>query len=488
MSQFGETAELEDTPLHRRRGSGQFLIALSGARPEILDRCPTERIKFQSLGWAILITSTMAIVSMWFALTSAMGLNPLGAFPLAALWGLVIMGIDRWLITSMPIDATRKFLMAAPRLALALLLGTLISTPFVLRIFESEINNQISIIKNENEATFLNSQQHSSIQARVAQWQKTVNNLQQVIDSRGAVAINPASDPVVQGLTTQLNSERAAATTDYRSWQCQLYGGCGAPTGNGALAQASQHRYNADETQISSLTSEIQSREQSLQATDVASQASRLQQAQSALPNALAQLKAAQKEEDQLLGSFQDTNNAANGILIRLKALEELSADNSTLNMARILLFLLFLVIELLPVSVKLMQQPGNYEKILKKVTRKELSQAEWDLRGGPGRGSALETLRPTAADARLGTRRANGPRRSIDDELKQLFAQRSHGEQPPRRRDPAVTSEYAPPSVDRSDPDRPDGEVRGMEDTRRQASADGPQQGIEGLYRDEDL
>ena len=32
---------------------------------------------------------------------------------------------------------------------------------------------------------------------------------------------------------------------------------------------------------------------------------------------------------------------------------------------ARILLFLLFLVIECLPVTVKLLQQPGNYEQIL---------------------------------------------------------------------------------------------------------------------------
>ena len=65
-------------------------------------QCPTERIKFQSLGWAILITSGMATVSMWFALTSAMGFNPVLSFPVAIMWGLIIMGIDRWLVTSMP--------------------------------------------------------------------------------------------------------------------------------------------------------------------------------------------------------------------------------------------------------------------------------------------------------------------------------------------------------------------------------------------------
>src|SRR5947207_1427128 len=117
----------------------RLLIALSGAREEILERCPTERLKFQSLGWAILITSGIAVMSMWFALTSVLGLNPVLSFPIAVLWGLVIMGIDRWLVTSMQGGGSRKWAMALPRLVLALLLGSLISTPLVLRIFQSEI-------------------------------------------------------------------------------------------------------------------------------------------------------------------------------------------------------------------------------------------------------------------------------------------------------------------------------------------------------------
>lgn len=494
MSQIGDTAEYEGgPPLQQRRQGGNFLIALSGARPEILAHCPTERIKFQSLGWAILITCAMATVSMWFALTSALGINPVGALPVALLWGVIIMGIDRWLVVSMPIDGKRKFFVAAPRLVLALLLGTLISTPIVLRVFESEINNEISIMKDQNEASFLNSQQHSSIQARVTQWQKTVTNLEQVIDSRGAKPINPASDPVIQGLTTQLNSARAAENTDYQAWQCQLYGGssCHAPKGNGVLAQASHQRYLDDVTQASSVTSQIHAREQALQASDVNSQASRLQQAQQALPNAQAQLTAAQNEENVLLGGFQTTNNAVNGILIRLQALDKLSAGDSTVQMAQFLLFLLFLVIEILPVTVKLLQQPGNYETILKKATRKELSQAEWDLRGGPAHGAAVRTedvLRPTAADLDLGgRRRGRGARRSVDDDLRLLFGQRTKGRQPADWQDAAATNEYAQPPVESTGPNRLDGVMRGMTDTRQQPSSNGQQKGLEGAYGDRD-
>lgn len=361
---------------------GQFLITLSGARPDILALCPGERIKFQSLGWAILITAGMAVVSMWFALTSAMGVPGYDALPLALLWGLVIMGIDRWLVTSLPHDRSgRRWLLAAPRLVLAILIGSLISTPIVLRVFQSEINNQISVIKENNEANFLSSQQHSSVQARIAKWQNTVTNLEQVISSNGAEPINPASDPVVQGLTTQLNSERTVANQDYHAWQCQLYGGCGAPQGSGPLAAASKQRYLADESEITTLTNEISAREQTLQDNSAAAQKTRLQQAKNALPNAQAQLTAAQNEENALLNNFEGTNSAANGLLIRLEALDQLTAKGGSLSLVRWLLFLLFLVIEVLPVSVKLLQQPGLYEQILETADRQQLRRARSILR-----------------------------------------------------------------------------------------------------------
>ena len=371
---------------------GQFLITLSGARPDILALCPSERIKFQSLGWAILITAGMAVVSMWFALTSAMGVAAYFALPLALLWGLVIMGIDRWLVTSLPHDqSSRKWLLATPRLVLAILIGSLISTPIVLRVFQSEINSQVSVIKENNEASFLSSQQHSSVQARITKWQNTVTNLEQVIASNGAQPINPANDPVVQGFTTQLNNERTVAAQDYHAWQCQLYGGCGSPQGSGPLAAASKQRYLADENQISTLTNEISAREKALQDNSAAAQQTRLQQAKNALPNAQAQLAAAQNEENSLLNNFQGTNSSTNGLLIRLEALDQLTAKGGSLSLVRWLLFLLFLVIEILPVSVKLMQRPGLYEQIAETADRQQLRKAKRMLRasaplpGGPG-------------------------------------------------------------------------------------------------------
>jgi Domain of unknown function (DUF4407) len=480
-----------DSRYGKSRRKPGFLILVSGARQEVLDRCPSERIKFQSLGWAILITCCMATVSMWFALTSAMGFSPVLSLPIAILWGLIIMGIDRWLVTSMPLDGKRKLLVAAPRLALALLLGSLISTPIVLRIFESEINNQVSVIKENNEAAFLSSQQSSAVQARVTKWQKTVTNLEQVIDSKGVQAINPASDPDVQGLSTQLTSERTVAIADYKAWQCQLYGGCGAPKGSGPLAAASQRRYEGDEAEITKLTSEIQTREQSLQDTSASSQASRLQQAQSQLPSAQAELNAAQGEENSLLSNFTGTNNAANGLLIRLKALDQLSAGNSTLQTARVLLFLLFLVIEILPVTVKLLQPKGNYEKILLQEVEQELAKADWDMRADFAEPTGF---RPSG-DPRTGKPDGSGAgwptqvlqQDQIEAELAAVWEQHSKAE-PVHDWDGAADSDFLLAEDEGTGPQRLDDLLRGMPDTRSTSGYEDRQGGIERRYGDEEL
>ncbi len=378
-------------------GMNNLLISLSGARPEILARCPTERLKFQSLGWAILITSGMATVSMWFALSSAMGVNPfLAALP-ALMWGLIIMGIDRWLVTSMPVGGARRLTIAIPRLLMALLLGSLISTPIVLRIFQSEINAQIAVIKAQRASAFLAEQQHDQVGQQVVYWRKDVANLQKVIDSGGEVALNPATYPQVQSLTKQRAAAQAQAQQEYQQWQCQLYGGSGCTVkGNGPLAQASERAYNQDEAQVQSLTGQIQQRGQQLSATDAASKQARLQQAKTALPGAQQQLSVAVARQNELQQTFDAQNEATNGLLIRLQALDQLAGKGFTLNAARLLLFLLFLVIECLPVTVKLLQQPGNYEKILRAAADRELKDAQKAYRTRPRSSGMAATAPPT--------------------------------------------------------------------------------------------
>jgi hypothetical protein len=161
----------------------RFALALSGVHLQTLELVPSERPRFESLGWSILTTSCLAAISMWFALASAVGINGLLAIPVALFWGIVIMGIDRWLVTSMPIDENRKWLIALPRVLLAILLGTLISTPLVLRVFQSEINAQIAKMQQTNYNTYLQTQGKDQLAKQITTYSTELAYLNTVINS-----------------------------------------------------------------------------------------------------------------------------------------------------------------------------------------------------------------------------------------------------------------------------------------------------------------
>jgi hypothetical protein len=365
----------------------KVVLGLSGAHEEVLAFVPSERARFESLGWAILITSGVAAVSMWFALASAVGINAILAVPFALAWGLVIMGIDRWLITSMPIDGPRKFAMAAPRLALALLLGTLISTPLVLRIFQSEINAQIAKMQQQSYNSFLIQQQASDVAKQVGTYSSELQYLNNVIATHGAATANTASDPQLIAYNNQLstlNNELTHWTNlknqYYNQYICQLYGGPACPKkGFGPAAKASQANYNSASQQVDTIKGQInqvqgqiQQRDAQLSSHSKADEQARYQQALTQQPIVKNEYDTALQRQNQLQASFFATNQAAHGILVRLEALSQLSSGNLTVSAARFLLFLLFLVIECLPVTVKLLQRPGLYEEALLQAQRAE--------------------------------------------------------------------------------------------------------------------
>lgn len=370
----------------------RLVLGLSGADEEILGYVPSERTRFESLGWAILITSCMAMISMWFALSSALGINGIVAIPVAVFWGLVIMGIDRWLITSMPADGSRKFAMAVPRLLLAVLLGTLISTPLVLRIFQSEIDAQMAVMQQKNYSSFLSNQRSSQVNQQVTSYYNELQQLNTVINSHGAQTGNTAADPQLVAYTNQLTQLQSQLThwtglkaTYYKNYICQLYGGADCPKkGDGPAAKASYTSYQqaaqqvtSTQTQIGHVQGEIQQRDQVLNSTSASSQQQRYAEALNQRPIVQGEYNTAVQRRNQLQATFFAQNQAAHGILMRLEALSQLSSGNFTVAASRILLFLLFLVIECLPVTVKLLQRPGQYEAAL--LAAKKAEQRDYE-------------------------------------------------------------------------------------------------------------
>src|SRR3978361_168322 len=115
----------------RTRSAGGRPAALAGARLDVLHVAPGSRAKYVALGGVLLSTGGLAALSAAFAVHMALGAPWLLAAVVGLVWVRVIVTLARMLLTGMGHDASvwRNLAMAVPRVGLAVLLGTVISTP-----------------------------------------------------------------------------------------------------------------------------------------------------------------------------------------------------------------------------------------------------------------------------------------------------------------------------------------------------------------------
>ena len=127
-------------------GPGDFLAWLGGADLKILAKVPgSERTRFVQMAIVLLTTAGIGTLSMMFALHDGVH-TPLAVAIIGGLvWGFIILNLDRFLVLSMghARDWKRLLLMALPRLALAAVISMVVATPMTLRIFASDIKNEM---------------------------------------------------------------------------------------------------------------------------------------------------------------------------------------------------------------------------------------------------------------------------------------------------------------------------------------------------------
>ena len=130
-----------------------FFWFCSGAETEILKRCPTETAKYTGIGATIFFTGVFAFLSASYALYTVFD-NTLTAIVFGIVWGLMIFNLDRFIVSSMRKEgrAGKEFLMAVPRLVLAILISVIIARPLELKIFEKEIAPELVVMEQEKYA------------------------------------------------------------------------------------------------------------------------------------------------------------------------------------------------------------------------------------------------------------------------------------------------------------------------------------------------
>ncbi|MEO3786954.1 DUF4407 domain-containing protein [Actinocorallia sp. B10E7] len=355
------------------------LIWLSGAQPAILERTPGDRAKYQGIGGAVLTTATLAGVSMFFALQMALRAPWYAALPISLVWFLAILNLDRWLVVSIQ-RGNRAWLVALPRLLMALLFGFIISTPLVLRIFQPEIETEINKIRQEQTERFQGDLTGGEVGRKIDALEKQETALLQTIASGGTV-VNPEEDAQIVALRERLKPLEKKRDENADAATCELTGD---KCQNGSRKSGAGPRYEnfrakqrEAEREIREIDRQIKDRRDELASASKTSREQTLREANEALPGVQTQLKNLRKIQSDEQAAFEQANEGNTGLLVRLDALNRASTGDFTLGLWRILLFLLFTVIECLPIFVKVLQlygPPNTYEQLAEEHAKRSVT------------------------------------------------------------------------------------------------------------------
>jgi Domain of unknown function (DUF4407) len=367
------------------RHLSNLLARLGGGDPAVLEAVPQDRKRFTQMGGVLLTTAGVGTLSMSFALHDGIKAPLVPSVVLGVLWGVIILNLDRFLVLSMGDTRTRGwrlFWLVLPRFMLAVVLAAVVSTPLVLRIFASDITQQLSVIHQQQSSAFAGLVKNNADQ-------QAANKLaSQIATDQATLSGHPPQSIVSPGLSqdqaqaqklqTEVQQDFAIENSKYKAWQCELQGetcadASGKP-GNGALARTTEIAYDAARDTYNTVEAEYQQAQDkanSDQKSFATTQSQRLQQEQQeasqALPGLQSEYHALEMKIQATIASGDAANESDSGILAQLQALSVASSHNSSLAAARWTVLALFFMIEILPVTVKALLNlgdPSAYEKV----------------------------------------------------------------------------------------------------------------------------
>jgi hypothetical protein len=315
-----------------------FLWWCAGAYQELLKDCPSEQTKYAGLGGVLLATFVLAALSAGYAIYSVFS-EPVWAVFFALIWGLIIFNFDRFLVATMRkygVSRRKQIWMATPRIALALLIGFTIARPLELKIFEKEIDVQITA--NRHQKLLLN------------------DSLLQV-ENRATLAAALAER---ERLTTR---QLALQDTLHRLQQAYIEEADGTGgSGRRGIEQLTRLKEEAYLAAQQRANPELQQLQQQIGYQD-----SLIRDA-----NAGRAIKNRQYEA-------QVASDV--GFLEKNKALSDLSAHESSVFWANLLISLLIILIETGPILSKLIMSAGPYDLALASMELKQMAAVEEEMR-----------------------------------------------------------------------------------------------------------
>src|SRR5215213_7546797 len=316
-----------------------FFLFCSGANRPVLEDCPTDTSKYVGIGATIFLTAVLACLSGGYALYTVFQSVP-AAIPFGLLWGVVIFNLDRVIVSGMRKQKNRAVdvAYALPRLAIAILLGIVISRPLELRLFEDEIVKQIG---------------RTYIQDR----SRDIGTIRS-----GDGRVKELQDENLR-LTAEIEAKRQAFNAASEAWIREKEGTKGTMIpGAGPVFRERERAKDDAESQLK----DVERRNVSLIAQNDAE---------------LARLRG---KQESLIVTSDTLRAGATGLLARMDALGTLSERSETVHWSSILITLLFISLETAPVAVKLLSTFSPYrpyDELLEQLEADIVEKARQEVR-----------------------------------------------------------------------------------------------------------
>ncbi len=316
----------------------RLCVWLSAADTEVLATIPeAEATRFVGAGGAVLTTTFMAWLAGSFAAHGLLHLELIVSILFGAAWALAIMNLERYIQSSIRRQSTPGWtvLSAAPRLALAILLGLVITPFLMLVVFSTEVRQEVTVQKNEKLADAQAALTHQY--ASVPQLKAQIAQLESAVDTAPQV-----------GRALQTSPEYRALAQRYGRFESEARS---AP--NQQVAQQDAHAAAATLAEMGPLRVQLLGEEAEGHSAAQVQQRSQLQQARQ-------QLAPMQTRLDEKQAELERRFRERPGLADQLEGLSALTGRNGTVSWESTLLLLFIMAIDVIPALLKTLACVGR--------------------------------------------------------------------------------------------------------------------------------
>lgn len=302
----------------------RFFWWCAGANIALLEQCRNEWHKFTAIGVFVLLVGLLATVSGTFFLTESLGVPLYLAVFGGTFWGILILSVDRVMLAFFQ-KGKGEWKRAIPRILLSVFISLVINDPLLLKFFEGEIDAKLHDVKSVKlQSVRTGSDKQARKNQLIAEIQPLKNRLAKLQH------IKDEAEQIKE-------KERGCIKSDTTTGKC----------GEGSIYKIKTQIFEAAKSNYEKEKLDL----------DVQINAKNIE---------------LQKIEDDInkeVGSTDEIESRASGILNRQKALWSILRENPETSFIYIPLFFLLLGLETLPITQKLWSRKGKYDFLMDKET-----------------------------------------------------------------------------------------------------------------------